>query len=914
VAFGDSLSDSGNNLAASEGTYPSPTQYWQGRYSNGNVWVEQFANLMGITETQLLQDALADPENFTFEDVLFNNAHGGAKSGQDPEDAPPDFLDQLATFEVLTEGTLPDDSLVTVWIGANDFLNNDQLQTQQDIEAAVNAAMQNIGAGLATLANTFDADYILVVNLPDLGATPLNNSTPEGQAGGRQLAQAFNGALDLTLDQFEANFPRVRLYRYDALDLIDNTIASPGRYGECNTTDAALLQGLGFDQAAGYLFWDGVHPTTQAHGVIANQIFGQIFMEDAPEGTSFHRAADEESVIFGVSENVGAITSVSSLDAAAYPSASQPNNMFLGLVEIAATLPEGQTTARFDIHLPDGMDEDYSWFKYVGGEYVDFVQVYEDSGGANGAIISDEGMTVTLVIQDNGPYDTDPAVGSVRDPGGVGHEAPPHLATFDNIVAFGDSLSDSGNNFALSEGTEPTTTNYWQGRYSNGQVWVEELASLFGITNTYLAAQLMADQEPEGDSLLYNFAFGGAETGENNSPPGFMSQLVWLGEGLGIPIPDNSLVTVWIGANDFLGEDFDGWGDVDYAVNEAVDDIYVGLSILVEFLDAQYILVNNLPDLGATPMYNQDEESAAEGRQMSQYFNMVLAEMLDEFRFEYPAVRLYETDVFALMDNIRQYPDKHGFTDTVNAALYQGLGFDEAEGYAFWDGVHPTSQAHGVVAAQAYGDVVFRLPEADATYVESNGIQTGVLAVVAESGTLTGFTYIDPANTSQSGRPAGQPYGTFQVDVTAPGAGQAVTLVFHLPAALSAGQSWYKYTPALGWVDFTSVYQATGGAQGALISADRRTVAVTILDNGQYDLNSLPGFVRDPMAAGAPPGAAGTPGSSDGFCLIGSVSGKTPSKGAMPLSLALLLFFAALAVSEKAGRGKRKQATRSALS
>src|SRR5262245_14581793 len=69
------------------------------------------------------------------------------------------------------------------------------------------------------------------------------------------------------------------------------------------------------------------------------------------------------------------------------------------------------------------------------------------------------------------------------------------------VVVFGDSLSDTGNLFLASGGTVATPP-YFNGRFSNGPVWVEVLADKLGL-------------DAPTPSVLggTNFAFGGAETG-----------------------------------------------------------------------------------------------------------------------------------------------------------------------------------------------------------------------------------------------------------------------------------------------------------------------------------------------------------------------------------------------------------------
>src|SRR5919108_3147959 len=67
---------------------------------------------------------------------------------------------------------------------------------------------------------------------------------------------------------------------------------------------------------------------------------------------------------------------------------------------------------------------------------------------------------------------------------------------YTTVVMFGDSLSDNGNLLALTGGAVPASP-YFAGRFSNGPVWVERLASALDVP-------------------LVNFAVGGALTGNGN--------------------------------------------------------------------------------------------------------------------------------------------------------------------------------------------------------------------------------------------------------------------------------------------------------------------------------------------------------------------------------------------------------------
>jgi phospholipase/lecithinase/hemolysin len=81
-------------------------------------------------------------------------------------------------------------------------------------------------------------------------------------------------------------------------------------------------------------------------------------------------------------------------------------------------------------------------------------------------------------------------------------------ATFTNLYVFGDSLSDSGNLFALTGGTLPPSPPY-AGKMSNGPVAVEYLAANLGLP----IAPAGIPHVPGYDLGGNNFALVGAATG-----------------------------------------------------------------------------------------------------------------------------------------------------------------------------------------------------------------------------------------------------------------------------------------------------------------------------------------------------------------------------------------------------------------
>lgn len=177
---------------------------------------------------------------------------------------------------------------------------------------------------------------------------------------------------------------------------------------------------------------------------------------------------------------------------------------------------------------------------------------------------------------------------------GAGAQAGP----FTGMFVFGDSLSDTGNLNIVSGGAYPDHTQgpYFGGRYSNGPLWVETLATDLGLPNA--ASPYFAGT---GGT---NFAFAGARTGAVGNPPGVLAQIGGIWNGVGDP---NALYIVVGGGNDMRDarSTFQTASAADAAGREAAAQATVGnLVSSLGFLalhGAKHVLVSNLPDLGGTP-------------------------------------------------------------------------------------------------------------------------------------------------------------------------------------------------------------------------------------------------------------------------------------------------------------------------
>ncbi len=256
-----------------------------------------------------------------------------------------------------------------------------------------------------------------------------------------------------------------------------------------------------------------------------------------------------------------------------------------------------------------------------------------------------------------------------------------------NIVTFGDSLSDNGNFYAATGNTSPPAP-YWNGRFSNGPVWVEQYAASQG-------------------AALDGWAVGGAQTGTINNNgaifDGIMTQVnnyvTTLGGGL-VPNASTTLFTIWGGANDFLGM---APGDNPITVlTNAVSNIMTEIGILAAS-GAQNFAILGLPDLGLTPKSIADEilvpGSQANATAISSAFNSTL---ISQLAVNFPGLHYTYIDTFFLLQDAVNNPGTYGFTN-VNQPCFDSSVPSlcaNPDQYVFWDPIHPTQKTHSLIAAQ----------------------------------------------------------------------------------------------------------------------------------------------------------------------------------------------------------------------
>ncbi|KAF0336821.1 gdsl family lipase [Gigaspora margarita] len=255
--------------------------------------------------------------------------------------------------------------------------------------------------------------------------------------------------------------------------------------------------------------------------------------------------------------------------------------------------------------------------------------------------------------------------------------------TFDNIIVFGDSYSDNGNVYALTNESCPPSP-YYKGRFSNGKVWIEYLTMKYHVN-------------------LIDKAFGSA-TSDNDLVPG---HILW--NDVDYPVPGiKQQIDFFI--NSHPNQSYDktlfvmGYFGNDYrytnnGINPSVvvSSLISSASQLVNYLKAKIILIPSIPLL----------PNSTQNLTFTNH-NKVLKIQLDLFSVEHPDVEvlLYPFDeVLLKLENSDDLLEKLNITNIFNGCVSYKDAFsvcENPENYMFWDEVHLTTKVYEYIANDVY--------------------------------------------------------------------------------------------------------------------------------------------------------------------------------------------------------------------
>jgi phospholipase/lecithinase/hemolysin len=304
--FGDSLADSGNILIQTDAmrmTPPVPPSttpfrmYFEGRFSNGFVGFEYLWQRLSDTElgsSRGLLPFLAAPWiqapgaiNFAFGGTgtpYLDKTPGGFVS--------PGLKGQVELFRLALHGRKPSDrALYAIATGANDYRDDAYNVPMTPINV-----VRNIEDSIVSLYRLGARD-ILVLDLPDLGKVPVSSQDPVASKTATRISADHNKRLYSMLTRVESKHPDLRLIPIRLAPLFDRLEAggmntqvplvapyfpAAPYMAACLFIDPALCRDAPdflFNANFGFLFWDVVHPTTEAHLHLADEMYDQLAAE-----------------------------------------------------------------------------------------------------------------------------------------------------------------------------------------------------------------------------------------------------------------------------------------------------------------------------------------------------------------------------------------------------------------------------------------------------------------------------------------------------------------------------------------------------------------------------------------------------------------------------------------------------------
>lgn len=296
--FGDSLVDPGNDLKVfdflkrfpinnlPDGAPTADHGYFQGRFSDGYNFADLISNKL-----------LAQPTQPTFpygiSNTLFgvsvgsvgrpdgqnlNFAYGGAVASSD--NPAPSLHTQVDIYHNFKADP---NALYVISIGANDILSlvptGGAPTTGAAATAQISAVASEIAQDVVRLLGQ-GAQHVVVADVPDVGIVPAYAGAAD-EATRRSLLTQYAQQLDAQL-QSDLNGialpPGATLLDYDFLGYTDAVKANPAAYAFSNVTQAltSVQPNAPDPTGAGFLFFDKLHPTAQAHAQIAAQILSEL--------------------------------------------------------------------------------------------------------------------------------------------------------------------------------------------------------------------------------------------------------------------------------------------------------------------------------------------------------------------------------------------------------------------------------------------------------------------------------------------------------------------------------------------------------------------------------------------------------------------------------------------------------------
>lgn len=257
------------------------------------------------------------------------------------------------------------------------------------------------------------------------------------------------------------------------------------------------------------------------------------------------------------------------------------------------------------------------------------------------------------------------------------------------MVTFGDSYSDDGNVYRISNHTWPISA-YYHGEFSNGPIWpilLSETLHAKAVNYAY------------GSATSDNKYVQGASGATSNIPvPGLAQQVKMYSKKSSYA--STALHTVAIIGNDL-------YFNPNASGKNVANNVLSSLGKLYD-IGARHFLVLNTVPLGSLPAVTAGGPDAINlYSSFANEYNKQLVSNVGHFKVKYPKASVSMLDVYKLFKSIENHQTMKSLSDTTDACLVVNGTMVQSEcknpqDYLFWDTFHPTKQVHALIAKKAY--------------------------------------------------------------------------------------------------------------------------------------------------------------------------------------------------------------------
>lgn len=300
---------------------------------------------------------------------------------------------------------------------------------------------------------------------------------------------------------------------------------------------------------------------------------------------------------------------------------------------------------------------------------------------------------------------------------------------YSTIWSIGDSLTDTGrtyeatNTFALRAigKNAPYGDKYYDGRFSNGPVWVEYLNSTNGTS--YQKERNLSYGGATSDYYVTKAMYAiGIKTFEEQNKD-LLNMMKEVSPKL---IGDRPLFTLWIGGNNFRQEVEDTWSPWTVNIKDAskalIKNIPAELLKLSNAVSSRPEIaqsgstyyVNTIPNIATTPkiMEKYSKYTSDLSQEIVDTNRKIKSEIYgvqDNFDVRGMGERAVIIDAAALLKEVQARPESFGFKkgsvnciEAKTGEYANGCSAGTVVDYLFWDEFHPTTKGHAMIADYAW--------------------------------------------------------------------------------------------------------------------------------------------------------------------------------------------------------------------